>query len=38
MTDTPAEQASAHDALKQCKGKIFVGGLGLGYFVKKLQE
>lgn len=38
MTDTPAEQVSAHDALKKCKGRVLVGGLGLGYFIKKLQE
>jgi len=38
MTDVPVEQASCHDALRQCKGRILVGGLGLGYFLKKLQE
>lgn len=38
MTNTPAEQTSQHHALKKCKGRVLVGGLGLGYFVKKLQE
>jgi len=38
MTDSPEEQASAHSALTKCKGRVLVGGLGLGYFVKKLQE
>lgn len=38
MTDVPAEQASAHGALRKCKGRVLVGGLGLGYFAKKLQE
>jgi len=38
MTDVPAEQASAHNALRKCKGRVLVGGLGLGYFAKKIQE
>lgn len=38
MTDVPAEQVQAHNALKKCKGRVLVGGLGLGYFAKKLQE
>jgi len=38
MTTTPAEQVQAHNALRKCKGQVLVGGLGLGYFVKKLQE
>jgi len=38
MITTPAEQVQAHNALRRCKGRVLVGGLGLGYFVKKLQE
>ena len=38
MTDLPIEQEDAHEALVQCKGRVLVGGLGLGYFAKKLQE
>ena len=38
MTDLPIEQEDAHEDLVQCKGRVLVGGLGLGYFAKKLQE
>ena len=38
MTDIPQEQITQHHALIKCKGQVLVGGLGLGYFVKKLQE
>jgi hypothetical protein len=38
MSNTPTEQMTQHNELKKCKGKVLVAGLGLGYFVKKLQE
>ncbi len=38
MTDLPVEREDAHEALIKCKGNVLVGGLGLGYFIKKLQE
>lgn len=38
MTDTPQEQELHKDVIKQCKGNVLIGGLGLGYISKMLAN
>lgn len=38
MSDVPQEQIQHEPIIAKCKGKILIGGLGLGYIATKLSE
>lgn len=38
MSDSPYEQEAHREALNKCRGKVLVGGLGLGYMVTMLAR
>lgn len=38
MSDVPQEQIQHEPIIAKCKGKVLIGGLGLGYIATKLSE